>query len=68
MQYQDLVQTAFDFPMYPYSIVFIHSVIKHGITPWKNLSLDDRVNYFSEDLTTVWKIHGFRDGNISSFV
>ena len=54
--------------MYPYSIVFIHSVIKHGITPWKNLSLDDRVNYFSEDLTTVWKIHGFRDGNISSFV
>lgn len=30
---------------------------------WINLSLDDRVKYFSEDLAAVWKVHGFREGN-----
>lgn len=33
------------------------------LRPWKSLSLDDRVKYFSEDLAAVWKIHGFREGN-----
>lgn len=31
--------------------------------PWAELSLDDRVTYFSEDLAAVWKVHGFREGN-----
>lgn len=30
---------------------------------WANLSLDDRVKCFSEDLAAIWKIHGFREGN-----
>lgn len=30
---------------------------------WANMSLDDRVKCFSEDLSTVWKTHGFREGN-----
>lgn len=30
---------------------------------WINLSLDDKVKYFSEDLAAVWKVHGFREGN-----
>lgn len=31
--------------------------------PWADLSLDDRVKYFSEDLAAVWKVHCFREGN-----
>lgn len=31
--------------------------------PWIDLSLDDRVKCFSEDLAAVWKVHGFREGN-----
>ncbi len=31
--------------------------------PWSELSLDDKVKYFSEDLAAVWKVHGFREGN-----
>lgn len=30
---------------------------------WGNMSLEDRVKYFSEDLAAVWKVHGFREGN-----
>lgn len=30
---------------------------------WADLSLDDKVKCFSEDLAAVWKIHGFREGN-----
>lgn len=30
---------------------------------WINLSLEDRVKYFAEDLAAVWKVHGFREGN-----
>lgn len=30
---------------------------------WASLSLDDRVECFSEDLAAVWKVHGFREGN-----
>lgn len=30
---------------------------------WINLSLENRVKYFSEDLAAVWKVHGFREGN-----
>lgn len=31
--------------------------------PWKEMSLDDKVKCFSEDLAAVWKVHGFREGN-----
>lgn len=31
--------------------------------PWKEMPLDDKVKYFSEDLAAVWKVHGFREGN-----
>lgn len=31
--------------------------------PWKELSLDDKVKYFLEDLAAIWKVHGFREGN-----
>ena len=41
------------------STVLLNMVLR----PWKSLSLDDRVKYFSEDLAAVWKIHGFREGN-----
>lgn len=30
---------------------------------WVNLSLDDKVKCFSEDLAAIWKVHGFREGN-----
>ena len=30
---------------------------------WVNMSLEDRVKCFSEDLAAVWKTHGFREGN-----
>ena len=30
---------------------------------WTDLSLSDKVRYFSEDLAAVWKVHGFREGN-----
>lgn len=31
--------------------------------PWMELSLDNKVKCFSEDLAAVWKVHGFREGN-----
>lgn len=31
--------------------------------PWKEMSLDDKVKCFSEDLAAIWKVHGFREGN-----
>lgn len=30
---------------------------------WTKLSLDEKVKYFSNDLATIWKVHGFREGN-----
>lgn len=30
---------------------------------WMELSLDDKVKCFSEDLAAIWKVHGFREGN-----
>ena len=30
---------------------------------WVNMSLEDRVKCFSEDLAAVWKTHSFREGN-----
>lgn len=30
---------------------------------WTELSSDDKVKYFSEDLAAIWKVHGFREGN-----
>lgn len=36
---------------------------KMALRSWDSLSLDDRVKCFSEDLATLWKIHGFREGN-----
>lgn len=30
---------------------------------WAEMSLDDKVRCFSEDLAAVWKVHGFREGN-----
>lgn len=30
---------------------------------WGNMFLEDRVRCFSNDLASVWKVHGFREGN-----
>lgn len=30
---------------------------------WVKMSLDDQVKYFAQDLATIWKVHGFREGN-----
>lgn len=30
---------------------------------WMDLSMDDRVKSFSEDLAAVWRVHAFREGN-----
>ena len=30
---------------------------------WNRLSSDEKVKGFSEDLATIWKVHGFREGN-----
>lgn len=41
----------------------IRALRKMVSRPWTELSPDDKVKYFSEDLAAIWKVHGFREGN-----
>lgn len=36
---------------------------KMNETSWEQMSLDDKVSTFTAQLTELWKIHPFRDGN-----
>ncbi len=40
-----------------------NALAKMTSRPWTNLSLEDKVKCFSEDLAAVWKVHAFREGN-----
>lgn len=33
------------------------------VRPWETYSLDEITHYFSADLASIWKVHGFREGN-----